>query len=381
MGLPSRLRQVGLISATTLVVVGLVAGVFGDDSWWWGAGWLAFPVVGALILLKRPGHPIGRLLWLTGALWTLSWLGYQLDGPPLGHAPAWIELVTSLGGYLAWPTLIAIVALFPTGRAEGRGTRVLVLLIGLSAACIAVAVVVSTAPLEISGRANPLGISWLEFYAQWFITQGFVVVPLLLVASLVSLMVRWRRSDGVERLQYQWLAWSVVLSVSVIVVANYVRPEESSDGRGIQLSDLVFIVGLNAVPVAIGIAVTRYRLYEIDRVASRAVSYILVSAAVISVYAGIVTLVTWLLPVSSGLAVAAGTLAAAAAFRPLYSAIQRGVDRRFNRPRYDAERIVEEFAARLRDDSVSRLVGRELLTVVEHTVQPSAAGVWIRAAG
>ncbi|MEO8106032.1 MAG: hypothetical protein ABI720_01835, partial [Actinomycetes bacterium] len=316
-----RLRQVGLTAATFLVVV---AGVFAGwtDSWWWGLGWLAFPIVGVLILLKRPGNTIGRLLWITGAGWTFSWIGYQLDGPPIGQSPAWLELVASLGGYLAWLSLIAIIALFPSGRAESRSNRVLVGLIGLTALLILLAVVLSPEPLEGSGRANPVGLESLGDVTGAFIDQGFVIVPILMVASLAGLIVRWRRSSGPERLQYQWLGASVAFAAVIVSSSMFLGDSGEATSQGVPIFALFFVVGLNAVPVAIGIAVLRYHLYDISLVVSRTISYLVMTLALVAVYAGIVTSVTRLIPDASSLAVASATLVAAAVFRPLLRRIQ-----------------------------------------------------------
>jgi hypothetical protein len=138
-------------------------------------------------------------------------------------------------------------------------------------------------------------------------------------------------------------------------------------------------VALTFVPVACGIAILRYRLYEIDRVISRTASYVLVTGALLGVYVLVVTTVGQLLPESNALAVASATLAAAALFRPLLSSVQRVVDHRFNRARYDAERTVDAFASRLREEVDPDVVTVDLLQVVERTVVPEHASLWLRA--
>ncbi len=376
----SRGRTVAVLAATALVVLCLFAGFFGDESWWWAFGWLAFPIVGAALLIKRPGHRIGWLLWLAGAGWAVSWLGYQFSGPPLGTAPPWAELLAGLGGYLAWVALIAIVVLFPSGHAQSRVGRILVQLVTAVGVLIVLAVVLNPGPLEASRRPNPFGVASLGWATDWYINQGFVLVPLLMLAALISLAARWRRSEGVERRQYQWLGWSVAFAVSLIAASNYIGGDEAEAAGAVQLSDLVFLVGPNAVPIAIGVAVLRYRLYEIDRIVSRTVSYVVVVGVLGGVYAAMVAVTTWLLPVSSDVAVAIGVLVAAAVFRPVYVRVKTVVDRRFNRERYDAERTVEAFGERLRSETAPDVASADLLAVVGRTVQPSTLGLWVRSA-
>jgi hypothetical protein len=209
----------------------------------------------------------------------------------------------------------------------------------------------------------------------WFNNQGFVIVPLLMLGALVSLVARWRRSSGSERLQYRWFALAVGLAVIMLLTTNTLF-------NTLEVPEVVFAmataIGLNAVPVAIGVAVTRYRLYEFDRVISRTISYGLVTVGLLVVYAVLVAAASSLLPESSDLAVAAATLAVAALFRPVLRRVQRVVDRRFNRERYDALVTVDHFAGRLRHEVDPSLVSGELLRALSRTVQPASAGLWLR---
>jgi hypothetical protein len=349
-----------------LVVVGPVSG------WWWGVAWAGFPIVGALILWRRPRNTMGWLLLLTGACYAIALSGYQLIGPSPGRGPVWFELAVELGGYLGWICLIAIVVLFPTGRAETRATQWLIRLTMVAAAAVVTIALVNPAPLEASGRTNPLAVPALAAFAGWFIDDGFVIVPLLMLGALISLIVRWRGSSGVERLQYRWFVLSVAIAVGMVFFSNFVGQID-----GVQA--LAFALGMNAVPIAIGIAVTRYRLYEIDRVVSRTTSYIVVTGVLLGVYAVVVTAVSRLLPgTSNSLSVAAATLAAAAMFRPLLTRVQAVVDRRFNRSRFDAQRTVETFAARLRDEVSTEQVSADLVVALRQTLQPSGVNLWLR---
>jgi hypothetical protein len=204
------------------------------------------------------------------------------------------------------------------------------------------------------------------------------------VLGVGALAVRRRRADAVERAQLNWFVAGSVLFVVFIIVPWAVSPEGQTDsfgsvfGVGETLVRVLIVIGMWALPAAITVAILRYRLYEIDRLVSRTVSYAVVIGMLVAVYAGGVFLLRSLLPVEGDLAVAASTLAVAALFNPLRRGVQQRVDRRFNRPRYDAEREVERFAGRMRTDLDLDDVTGDLLGVVTMTVQPAAATVWIR---
>ena len=370
---PEVLRRSGLAAVTVTVVVGLLVGAAASDAFWvaWGLSWIGFPLVGALILWQRPGHAIGWLLMATGACWAILLVGYGL----VGEMSVWLELVVVLAGRLGYTTLIAIVVLFPSGRAKTPGTRLLLWATAVAASCVVVAGLVDPLPLQISQKPNPLAVSALSGVVGWFNNQGFMIVPLLMLGALVSLVARWRRSSGSERLQYRWFALAVGLAVIMLVTTSTLF-------NTMDVPKIVFAIataiGLNAVPVAIGVAVTRYRLYEFDRVVSRTISYGLVTVGLLAVYAALVAAASTLFPESSDLAVAAATLAVAALFRPLLRRFQRVVDRRFNRERYDALLTVDQFAGRLRHEVDPSLVSGELLSVLSRTVQPTSAALWLR---
>lgn len=371
---PGTVRHAALSVATAVVVVGLlVGGVVGDAFWMaWGLSWIGFPIVGALILWQRPGHTLGWLLWLTGACWALTFVGYAFvteDAP-------WLEFLTQFTSRFGFLLLVAIVVLFPTGRAETRATRLLLAATGLVGVLLVIAFLVDPTPLDVTRAVSPLAVPALGGATAVMNNQGFALVPLLMFFSLASLVARWRGSQGSERLQYRWFALSVALAVLLVVLTNTLF-------NVLDAPPVVFAVttaiGLNAVPVAIGVAVTRYRLYEIDRIVSRTTSYAAVTGLLLLVYATVVTTVTRLLPgSSSAFAVAAATLAAAAMFRPLLRRVQTAVDHRFNRSGYDAHRAADAFAHRLREGVDPDDVGADLLGVLRTTVQPSHLGLWIR---
>ena len=180
-------------------------------------------------------------------------------------------------------------------------------------------------------------------------------------------LVRYRRSSGDERQQLKWFLGGGAVGVLAFLLAA--------------LTNAGFaFVGVVALPLGLGFGILKYRLYEIDRLISRTVSYAILTALLAGTFVGLVALTTDLLPFSSSVGVAASTLAAAALFNPLRKRVQRVVDRRFNRARYDAEETVAAFAAQLRDAVDIDTVQSELLQVVQKAVEPAHATIWIRRA-
>jgi 4-amino-4-deoxy-L-arabinose transferase-like glycosyltransferase len=192
------------------------------------------------------------------------------------------------------------------------------------------------------------------------------------VASIAGFVVRFRRSRGAERQQLKWfLVGALVLGIG-ITVDIVLKPE----------SDILFALAASAVPLAAGVAITRYRLYDLDRLLSRTIAYLAVSAALVAVYAGIVVGIGALTGrTDSPVLIAGATLVVAALVRPLLRRVKAAIDHRFNRRRYDAQRALEAFAARLRDEVALEQVRSHLLGTVQETVQPVTATVWLRSPG
>jgi N-terminal 7TM region of histidine kinase len=197
----------------------------------------------------------------------------------------------------------------------------------------------------------------------------FAVFGLSIAAAFYQVR-RFRRASGERRQQLKWLG-------SAAAVCALALPTFVWQNAPPLVADLLPLA-LTAVPIAIGVGILRYRLYEIDRLFSRTLSYVILTALLAGTFVGVVALTTDLLPFSSGVGVAASTLAATVLFNPLRRRVQRIVDRRFNRSRYDAERIVEAFAARLRDAVELESVQTELLDVVQRALEPAHASLWIR---
>jgi hypothetical protein len=229
-------------------------------------------------------------------------------------------------------------------------------------------------PLAETSIANPFALAGVAgTVATVLFDAGLALHAASLVAALVSLVLRFRASGGVERQQLRWVAAGGAAALAGLLPTILV-------GLGIapRVNDVVVYPAVLCVPVTVAVAVLRYRLWDLDRLVSRTVTYTLVSGLLVLPYLLIVLAVGRLARGADGLAVAAATLTVAAAFSPLRRRVQDGVDRRFNRRRYDAARTIEAFAIRLRDQVDLDALTAELLAVVEPTVQPTRASLWLR---
>jgi hypothetical protein len=342
-----------------------------------------FAVTAAFIIGRQPGNLIGWLLMIP-ALAYLSGetLGRYLD--TIGTAPesAGPGLVAALAyDNFNWILLIFpifhLLLVFPTGRLVSRRFRWFVV---LEAVMILVMFALSTlaepiAPFDQTWTVdNPIGfipaaIFEGPFLAIW--SAGLVVVT---ISGVTSMILRFRRSSTVERQQIKWLLFAVGV-FGVIYSVSALATGFATGGVG----DLLLALSLNNIAVSIAFAILRYRLFDIDRVISRTLGYAIVVIALGLVYAaGAVWLPTRIEGGQSPLLVAMSTLAVAALFNPVRRRVLRWVDRRFYRSRYDADRIAEEFAERLRDEIEVSQLTRDWVSVLVETMQPAAVGVWIK---
>jgi hypothetical protein len=231
-------------------------------------------------------------------------------------------------------------------------------------------------PVRVDGTG---GLAAIDNPSGWFEPVYHSLLLMMLAASLGFIgyqVLSWRRSAGVRRQQVKWLAGGAAVTVASAVVAAAF----SSSGHTSTIQawgDDIAWFGLAAMPLSMGVGILRYRLYEIDRIISRTLAYAVVTALLVGVYAGLVLLATHVLSLKSPVAVAASTLAAAALFTPLRRRVQRVVDRRFNRARYDAELTVTAFAARLKDAVDLDAVQGDLAAVVQDTLEPAHVSVWL----
>jgi hypothetical protein len=360
------LSMVGIVLA---VLRGPLAGT-GDSLW--PLSWLAWPAAGWMVLIGRPGNRIGALSLGVGATIGLAF-GLQsivLDVGPL--AAAWIELTYTVLGVAPWLLIVAILITFPTGSYAGRWETILGRSLNVVGVWALIGFTISPEPLVDTGLANPLALPELSGLAVITNESGFFLVVILGLGALARLFVRGRRSTGVERQQFRWL----LLGGGVFVLisgAGQFLPENSS-------GELIWLLGGWAIPISIGVAVIRYRLFEIDRIISRTIGYVLVVGSLAVVWVGTVTLLTSVMPAESPLAVAGSTLAVAALFNPLRRRVQDWVDRRFNRSRYDAQRVLDHLSASMRDEIDPESVREQWLGAVVGTMQPAAVAVWVKGA-
>ncbi|MCA0252835.1 MAG: hypothetical protein LCH76_11225 [Actinobacteria bacterium] len=351
-----------------------------------GAGWADWQFVfmlmvtsgvGWLLASKLPRNPLGWIL--------LGCAGAFVIGVPMSVAAgALIGTVPQVAAWLLWyggdredswawlpPLTLLFIHLplrFPDGRLPSARWRwfhwTVIALTGLATA------VFSTISVEVyPGLPNPVHWPWLAANPWVVLVFG---LPLVVagMAAMGSLVQRYRGAGGLQRTQIRWVAWAGCLVLTLYVV-TLAAPESLEMQAWTSAA-----YGL--IPASIGIAVLRFRLYEIDRVISRTVSYALVTGVVIGVYALTVTAISQLLPGQSSLAVAAATLAAAMLFLPVLRRIQRVVDRRFDREHFDAERTVDAFGEQLRTGLDPTQASQELVAAVQRTLQPSRIGMWVR---
>jgi hypothetical protein len=337
---------------------------------------LAFVTVGAFLGGRRPANPVGWLLLGWGLVMAFSaFVGAYVErglvrDPGSLPGPAWAAWAEAVVWHPAFGLLAFLLLLFPHGRlpsprwrAFAWATAAVYLTLALAAAASPGAVELYYPEASPPLRLPPADLADTVF--GWLLPGQL----LLLLVALVSVVLRLRRATGEERQQVKWFVYTVV-TVTVTFVAGIVV-----FGGGV----LFPLFGL--IPVSVAVAVFKYRLYDIDRLINRTLVYGLLTALLIGVYAALVFLLGRLLDPATGdsaLAVAASTLAVAALFQPARRRLQEQVDRRFNRRRYDAARTVERFSGRLRDQVDLDTLSAELLTVVDRTVQPASASLWLR---
>jgi len=327
----------------------------------------AFATVGALLAWKRPENPIGWLLSAIGLAFAVAVFGMFL-----AHFPRTLTLANWLGFLylLGFGLCVFVVLLFPTGELPSRRWRPVAWAAGAGLAGWVLGCAFAPTLITASPMRNPAGVTGpAGDIFELMAVVGAVLIAAAGLAAVLSLAFRYRRAQTVERAQLKWL----VYAAAVIVVALLATIPVASTN----LQNAIGSGAVALVPVAIGIAVLRYRLYDIDRVISRTVAYAILTGLLVGIYAGLVLLATRVLGVHTPVAVAAATLAAAALFSPVRRRVQRAVDRRFNRARYDADQTVAVFAARLKDAADLDAVRDDLAGVVHQTLEPAHVSLWI----
>jgi hypothetical protein len=350
-------------------------------------GWGAYPTVGAVIVARQPNNRIGWLCCAVGLLLGPAFLGqdyawYALlhePGLPGGWAMAWLgQWPWSIAVGLLWFLLL----LFPNGHLVSPRWRPVAWGLAVDIAALWVWAAFAPRPLEAIGLehlTNPLGLQQAEAAFKLLIGIAFPIGALLAVLSVASMVVRFRRARGVERQQLKWFTFAAVLVTLVWLLFFAAGLDRFLPPVLVFIASDIWLAG---IPVAIGIAVLRYRLYDIDRLINRTLVYGVLTAVLGLGYAGIVLTLGQLFGGIGGeppsWAVAGATLTMAALFQPARHRIQQVVDRRFNRARYDAATTIAAFSVRLRDQVDLDTLTAELLAVVDQTVEPTKASLWLR---
>jgi hypothetical protein len=385
-----------VVVTAALMATGIAAALATPDrasegSGAWGAIYFvipiaAFSIVGALIALRRPGNAIGWLLATIGLLFAIvvtcsgvaKW-GLETDALPQAVAE-WIGVGSSV-----WVIALGLLGTqlplrLPDGRLPSPRWR---WFSRISLALIALTLIGMAAQRgrveDVPGTANPLGSALVQL-----LSGAIFLLILCFFVALAALVIRYRRADALDRAQLRWVALggAVFLAVYIVTLPLPSTLGTSDDTTTANLITAVSQAAFGALPIAIGYAILRHRLYDIDVVVNRALVYGALTATLVGMYLGSVLLLQLLLggiTGDSGLAVAGSTLAVAALFRPARARIQAAVDRRFFRRKYDAQRTLEAFSSRLRDEVDLRALSSELNTVVRETLQPAHLSLWLRA--
>jgi hypothetical protein len=344
------------------------------------ASFIAIPAVGYVLASRRPGNRVGWILLGSGLVLGLGFFCERYGQRGLVAAPGSLPAARAAAWFLNWAWAIPLAGLaftlllFPTGRLRSRRWR--------PAAWFVAAVCTLYAAAQVA-RACRL---WADPYAAlndgWYPgshTAAAILVPAALLVGAAAVAARFARSSGEEWLQLKWFAMAAVLVVAAIIplsLAPQVGLSPAVAGAAVSVLKVAFGLALVCAYAAIAVAVLKYRLYDIDRVISRTLAYAIVTGVLAGVYAGLVLLATQVFGVHAPVAVAAATLAAAALFSPVRRSVQRRVDRRFNRARYDADQMVAAFAARLKDAVDLDTVREDLARVVQTALEPAHVSVW-----
>jgi hypothetical protein len=351
----------------------------------WAVSPLIFGLVGALIISRQPGNVIGLLLMLPAFVFAspVETILAQYPTAPINPSP--LLLAVAWFGEWGWLLLVMpvlfILVLFPTGKPLTPRWRWLIYL-GLGMSIVFILFATFARELgPVSGEylwrvPNPIGFIAPDFFDTYLLGPWFVLLPSLTIGCAAALFVRFRRAGIVEREQIKWLFYAALLFVVVYVPTFLPLPVLDS------LSEFLFVPALLAFPIAIGIAILRYRLFDIDIIIRKTLLYVLLTAVLVAVYFGMVLVTQYAFVALTGdespIAVVVSTLVIAALFNPLRKRMQAFIDRRFYRRRYDTEQILTRFAQTARQETDLETLRAELLKVVQETIQPESTAVWLK---
>ncbi len=351
---------------------------------------VSFATVGALVASRWPKNAIG---------WIFCWLGLSFSLVGASEEYALYALVTEAGslpwaegmlwlsalfsGPILFPVFALVFLLFPNGRLPSRRWRPVVWLELVAVVCL-VAFAFEPGSLGNLGLVrvtNPFGIQGVAALLETLGWIGFSMTLAVAVAGGISLVMRFRRARGVERQQIKWFAFSGVVFCAVFAAGPFLWALPQSPATA-WIWPVLFLAGASTIPVAVGIAILRYRLYDIDVLINRTLVYGALTVTLVTVYAGTIVALRGLLGTLTGqdsqLAIVTSTLAVAALFDPLRRRIQGFIDRRFYRSKYDARKTLEAFSAKLRDKTDLGALSDELVGVVRETMQPVHVSLWLR---
>ena len=345
---------------------------------------LACAVVGALVAARKPTNPIGWILSLVASFGVVAAVvsTYIEAHPTSVGAPGSIaDWIGSFIWTLAFAPVIFVLQLFPTGRPLGLRWIPVLWLTGAGIACVVVAYAFAPGPMtnSIDPALNPFGIESLRGQLRVLSGVGGALIVASVLLSVLSLVLRFRGSVNVERQQIKWFAYAGLVVLGAVAVQMVVFSIVPETGTAVDVSNALFSLTVLLIPISIGFAVLRYRLFDIDRIISRTLAYGLVSTILIGAYLLAVLALQSVLPLrdDSPAIVAASTLAVVAAFGPLRTRVQTLVDKRFNRSRYNAQVTIDEFSKRLRAQIDLDRLRDQLVSTVDSTMQPSHVSVWL----
>jgi hypothetical protein len=351
--------------------------------------WISAPfaVVGLVVAWRKPGNPLGWVILAMAGFFAVSEdasfymvADYRLHhgGLPLG----WVALFAQPGWAPGLVLFVLVFLLFPDGRPPSARWRWVVwAALAVGAVWVASALTLTVGAiighhLQVDPAGNLTALDNGAGNAAWWNAVTAVtalVAAVCWLASLVGQVLSYRRSSGERRQQLKWL----LTGSAIVGVCLGISFTGGSSPGSTSVISVIALAGVLALPVSIGVAVLKYRLFDIDRVVSRTLAYAIVTGLLVGVYAGLVLLATEVFKFHSTVAVAAATLAAAALFSPVRRRVQQIVDRRFNRARYDADQTVAAFAARLKDAVDLDSVRDDLAGVVNQALEPAHISVWV----
>jgi len=332
-------------------------------------------IPGAVLLIRRNWHVVGWLLCLLGVEFGFTFSS-SVGVSAMRAGDVWLVWLLDVAeGALFWALFAALLVVFPDGLGAQtqRQARIGRAVLAVAATATALQLFVTEVGVSDTGDSvvpSPLPIAFVPRPVSEDLL--LLVTWCAVLVALIGLLLRYRASHAAVRRQYRWVLASLCFTVAAVFVGLV--------GSGLSYDEVWFVAMLAyaVLPVAFVVAILRYRLYEIDRIVSRTVTYSVVVTVLAVAYASATALLTLVLSADGDLAVAASTLLVGGLFRPLRQGVRRSVDRRFNRSRFDADNEVERFARGLRDQTDLEVVTSQLCAVVQHTLQPDSVHLWLR---